>query len=43
MANETEKTEEMRKELDALVKRSYPDLSAPELVKAAQEFERALN
>lgn len=43
MTNQTEKKEELRKKLDSLVERLFPDLSAPELVTAAQEFERALS
>ena len=43
MTKETEKTEEMRKELDKLADSLFPDLSAPQLVDAALAFERALS
>ena len=42
MTKEKEKTEEMRKELDKLADSLFPDLSAPQLVKAALDFERTL-
>ncbi len=42
MTKETEKTEELRKQLDKLADSLFPDLSAPLLVNAALEFERTL-
>lgn len=42
MTNDKEKTDEMRKELDKLAERLFPNLSSPELVGAAITFERTL-
>ena len=42
MTKEKEKAEEMRKELDKLADSFFPDLSAPQLVSAALEFEHTL-
>jgi hypothetical protein len=42
MTNEKEKTDQMRKELDRFAERLFPNLSSPELVNSAIEFERTL-
>ena len=42
MTKETEKKEDMRKELDKLADNLFPDLSSPQLVKAALDLERTL-
>lgn len=43
MTNAYEKTDEKRKQLDELANSFFPNLSAPELVSAAKEFEQSLN
>ena len=43
MANVYEKTDEKRKQLDELANSFFPNLSSPELVNAAKEFEQSLD
>ena len=42
MTNVNEKLKEKKKLLDELIYRLFPDLSAPELVRAAIEYEQEL-